>query len=278
MGGTQDKSLEDDGLYTPEVGTWATIKYDLIKHYATMFATSMKKKWQRVYVDLFAGAGKARIKGSGRIVRASPLIALAVRDPFDRYVFCEEKPKPFSALTERVNRVYPQVDVRCLQGDCNVLVDEVLDAIPVRGALTFCVVDPFSTTALSFDTLSRLSVRRTDFFVLIASYMDAHRNEDIYVKSGDNRVARFLGDPDWRDKWFDMRDNKGCEFGAFIVKRFSEQMNTLQYLAGTPETVRLPGKNVRLYHLAFYSKDPLGRVFWYKARKSSQEHTTLFAT
>lgn len=38
-------SLEDDGLYTPEVRDWAERKYRLISYYAEMFATSMKDKW-----------------------------------------------------------------------------------------------------------------------------------------------------------------------------------------------------------------------------------------
>ena len=72
-------NLEDDGLLSPEIGAWAEYKYRLVWNYATMFATSMKDKWDaRVYIDLFAGAGRAKIENTSQIVPASPLLALDI--------------------------------------------------------------------------------------------------------------------------------------------------------------------------------------------------------
>jgi hypothetical protein len=71
--------LEDDGLLAPSVGRWGEQKYLHVTNYASVFATSMKAKWDcRIYVDLFAGAGRSRIDGTDRIVEGSPLLALAV--------------------------------------------------------------------------------------------------------------------------------------------------------------------------------------------------------
>lgn len=53
-------SAESDGLACPDVGSWAEIKYRLLALYDELFSTGMKNKWnQRVYVDLYAGAGTA---------------------------------------------------------------------------------------------------------------------------------------------------------------------------------------------------------------------------
>jgi three-Cys-motif partner protein len=91
--------LEDDGLLTPEVGEWAEEKYRLVGLYDELFPKSMKGKWgSRVYLDLFSGAGRARLKGTKRIVPASPLLALSVSDKFDRYIFCEMESEKLSAL------------------------------------------------------------------------------------------------------------------------------------------------------------------------------------
>src|SRR5947209_14888854 len=71
--------LEDDGLVTPEVNAWSEEKYRLVGTYSTLFAKAMKGKWSsRVYIDLFSGAGRARIKGTNRIIPASPMMALEV--------------------------------------------------------------------------------------------------------------------------------------------------------------------------------------------------------
>jgi hypothetical protein len=40
--------LPDDGLPTLEVGSWAEEKYNLLRHYASLFATSMKARWETV--------------------------------------------------------------------------------------------------------------------------------------------------------------------------------------------------------------------------------------
>ena len=81
----------DDRLVCPEVGSWAETKYRLIALYDELFSTGMKNKWdQRVYVDLYSGAGFGRIKGTKTTLKGSPLLGLTVNDPFDKYIFCEE--------------------------------------------------------------------------------------------------------------------------------------------------------------------------------------------
>jgi hypothetical protein len=80
--------VDDDGLMTPEVGGWAETKYRLLALYDELFSTGMKNKWdERVYLDLYAGAGYSRIQGTSKFLKASPAIALTVTNPFDKYIF-----------------------------------------------------------------------------------------------------------------------------------------------------------------------------------------------
>jgi hypothetical protein len=79
--------LEDDGLFTPEVGEWAYKKYLRVWMYDELFTTSMRDKWTLVYVDLFAGAGRARLRDSKRVVPSSPLLSLDLPHRFHRYIF-----------------------------------------------------------------------------------------------------------------------------------------------------------------------------------------------
>ncbi len=88
---SQNLFLDDDGLWCPEVGSWAETKYRLLALYDELFSTGMKYKWnERVYIDLYAGAGCGRIKGTKKVLKGSPLLALTVAHPFDKYIFCEE--------------------------------------------------------------------------------------------------------------------------------------------------------------------------------------------
>src|SRR5258708_26890702 len=66
----------------------------------------MKNKWdQRVYIDLYAGAGYSRIQGTSRFQKGSPVIALTVTHPFDKYIFCEEDKELLDALKARAQRI-----------------------------------------------------------------------------------------------------------------------------------------------------------------------------
>lgn len=121
----------DDGYLTPEIGSWGEDKYDLVKKYAEMFATSMKKKWDaRVYVDLFSGPGRAMIKRSRRIVKGSPLLAMDVKNPFDKYVFCEKNIEKLDALRARVQDHYASLNVAFVHGDANKVVNKILNELP----------------------------------------------------------------------------------------------------------------------------------------------------
>lgn len=90
--------VEDDGLVCGEVGRWAKTKYRLVSLYDQLFATGMKRKWdQRVYIDLYAGAGYSKIRETDMRLKGSPVLALEVADPFDKYIFCEEEVELLSA-------------------------------------------------------------------------------------------------------------------------------------------------------------------------------------
>lgn len=269
--------LRDDGLMTPEINSWGEEKYKLVWNYASIFATSMKRKWHcRVYVDLFAGAGRSRIKRTRRIVSASPLLALNISDRFDKYIFCDIDSLKLEALKTRVLIDYPTVPVEYLTEDVNNSTAKILNHIPEgrRGfkVLTFCFVDPYKLENLAFDTIRELSARFMDFLVLIPSGMDANRNESLYTNPQNETLDRFLGTPNWRDNWNNARFRRQS-FGDFLTDAFGQQMAELGYIyAGIDKTelIRLTTKNVPLYRLAFFSRHPRGDEFWKAAKKYSK--------
>jgi three-Cys-motif partner protein len=134
-----------DGLITPEVGLWAETKYRLFSLYDVLFSSGMRHKWdQRVYIDLYAGAGISLIRGTKRLVYGSPLLALTVPHPFDKYIFCEKIRENLDALRLRTKRISPAANVQFVEGDCNVKIAEILAGIPVASArssvLSLCLV------------------------------------------------------------------------------------------------------------------------------------------
>ena len=67
-------ALIPDGFYTPEISTHSLEKIKRHNFYAALFTRSMARKWRHlVYVGLYAGAGRAVLKGTGEIVETSAL-------------------------------------------------------------------------------------------------------------------------------------------------------------------------------------------------------------
>lgn len=284
-GRTKHEDLADDSLATPEVGAWCEQKYRLVSTYANMFATSMKAKWEcRVYVDLFAGAGRSRIRGSDRIVRGSPLLAMDVDDPFDRYVFCEQDSSRLKALTRRVTADYPDRTVAYHGGDVNRAIPDLVARLPMYSkahrVLTFCFIDPYKLGDLWFTTIEQLNAARAmDFLVLIPTQMDAGRgrNMEAYCQPGNKTLDQFLGGTGWREEWDDAK-RRGRSVDVFVPDCFGRKMQTLGFIyEGVQFTkqVRTDDKNVPLYRLAFFSKSKLGWKFWLQALKYSDDQIPL---
>jgi three-Cys-motif partner protein len=205
VSGSQNMAVEDDGLICPDVGSWAEEKYRLLALYDELFSTGMKYKWdQRVYIDLYAGAGYARVKGTKKILKGSPVLALGVTHPFDKYILCEESSELLGALRARVTRIAPQATVAYVPGDCDSQIAQICREIPKGSAtnkvLSLCLVDPFDF-GLKFETLKRLSGVYIDFVVLLAIGMDANRNYDHYVDGNSPKIDEALGSTEWRERW-----------------------------------------------------------------------------
>ena len=270
----------DDGLLTPPIGEWGMKKYELVHMYDRLFSTGMKNLWgQRVYIDLCAGSGKAKLRTNGKIVLGSPLLALSVANPFDRYIFCEENPQLMSALKQRVNDGFPSADARFVTGDCNEKVAEILSHIPAHSkdnkVLSFCFVDPFSLN-IDFQTIQSLSTRFMDFLILLM-LMDPLRNEAQYVGDNDERINRFLGDSDWRNTWMEAQ-KRGQTIRRFLAEQFATRMIAMGYRDEARKTtveVRSNEKNLPLYHLSFFSKSKTAYKFWKEVRKYATDQTSL---
>lgn len=274
-------SLADDGLTTPIVGDWTEEKYRLIWCYADIFATSMKAKWQhRIYLDLFAGPGRARIRGTTRIVPAPPLLALNLKYPFTRYIFSEYDSDKLSALRQRAAAVAPNADVQFVSGDTNANVDRILELIPASGnVLTFCFADPYRLADLKFSTIEALArLRNIDFLFLIPSGMDANRNRMRYLKAKSEILDSFVGNNTWRDHW-PAAKQRNQKFEEFVVDEFGREMAARGYAyggVGSAHPMISTRRKLLIYHLLMLSRHPLGANFWEKCRASSTSQKRLF--
>ena len=273
--------VSDDGLLCPEVGKQSEEKHSLVSLYAKLFSTGMKDKWdERVYIELYAGAGYNKIRDTSRTIAGSPIQALTLEHPFDKYIFCEKGHRELDALRSRVEKTAPSARVAYIMGDCNQHVDEILAEIPAHSpghrVLSLCFVDPFDI-GIKFETLRQLSTRFVDFLVLLALYMDANRNYENYMREEAVKIDEFLGLPDWRDRCKTSLQN-GTPFPQFLAEEFSKSMAILEYKAQPfykMRQVKISEKNVQLYRLALFSRHSLAYTFWDQVLKYSTPQTAF---
>jgi len=274
--------VKDDGNIIPEIHIWAKEKYGHVQTYCSIFTSSMiPPAWQSlVYIDLFAGAGFAKIKETNEIVATSALIALNLPRPFNRYIFCDIDNDKLNALQKRVFHLFPAADAHFIPGDVNSSVPNIFSKMPSHSrdfkVLAFCFVDPYKLDNLAFSTIEKLSARFMDFLILVPTDMDANRNVEPYTAPSNENVARFTGMPDWRKRW-DSLPNR--QFGLFVLKEFSDHMEKLGYKPqGLDEAVQVRNyqKNAPLYRLSFYSRHNLGKKFWKETKKSIDPQINLF--
>lgn len=261
--------VKQDGLFTPTVRQWSLDKYKLVGSYCDIFTNGMKNKWdQLIYIDLFAGAGYARLRENNKIYLSSALIAMSIPTPFTKYILCEQDDKRFDALYARVKRDFSHLNCEFIKGDCNLNVEKVMKAIPSfrkgNTLLSFCFVDPYSLN-LNFATIQKLGQTLMDFLILQALHMDANRNFDIYLNRKNKRIAEYLGLKNWRQLFEKDGIIYRKDFVKFLAEQYSKQMSKLGYQKSKHmHQIRSNEKNLPLYYLSFYSKNPRGVDFFKK--------------
>lgn len=274
--------VSPDGLPYNDVGPWTEEKHRLVAYYSAQFSGAMKDKFQkRVYIELYAGAGYSRIRDTDRIIPGSPINALTLKQPFDKYIFCEEDTEKRAALETRVLRHAPQdVEVKFIPRDCDSCVSEIAAAIPrhskTNKVLTLCFVDP-NDIGIKFATLRALGASRMmDSIVLLALYMDALRAEQHYVRSP-LKITELLGTEQWQGRWQEAK-NKGIDFPHFLAEEFIASMAGMGYIPPPFYSMRkifYYEKNYPLYAVGLFARHPLAYRLWDDALRYTDDQLDL---
>jgi three-Cys-motif partner protein len=254
--------LSEDGFALPEVGPWARRKYHYLGRYLDAFTTSMRKKWPAIhYIDLFAAAGLARIKGSSEIVMTSGALAASVTHPFTGLHLCDKEPANVAALQHRLKDAK---QLRVVSGDANLVVDELIRPIPRRGALCVTFADPFGLH-LDFETVKKIAAIQSDLVILLADNMDALRNwSTYYAANPDSNLDRFMGEPGWRNVLASTASDKQAQA---LRERYQERLRTAcGYEHFAHERVQnASGRDI--YILLYASRHPTGLKIWHGVSK-----------
>jgi three-Cys-motif partner protein len=177
----------------PEVGPWAADKLDALERYLDYYTKVLKNKGLKtVYLDAFAGGGRARIRSPSKDPRASlfdpmdypefaepevkafvegsPRRSLKITNPFDAYIFIDADPNRAKMLNS-LKAEFPDRKITIRNGDAG---EQIAWALTYRAHLKgrrgVAFLDPFGAH-LAWATVADLARTRV-FEVLINFPLD----------------------------------------------------------------------------------------------------------
>lgn len=249
----------------PEVGPWAEDKHARVRAYVDLAAKTVGKNYVGpgkagfCYIDPFCSAGRARVKGTDRVIDGSPLVAADAASragaPFTCMYIADIEQHYVEQCAARLRERGGQV--RTYVGPASITSIEIARDLPKHG-LHFAFLDPFNLKAFPFEVIRHLAAfKRMDVLVHFSA-MDLQRNFDEFLRIDESALDAFA--PDWRSK-------VPVQMGKREQRRNArEHWEALMADVGLPTAGRIElirgTKNQPLYWLIFAAKSDLARKIW----------------
>ena len=265
-GGVQDGrewALASDGLIAWRTGGWAEEKLFYLSRYFYIFNVGMQKKWaERVYIDLFCGAG--RLFAGRQEIEGSAVIALRSQVPFTRCFFNDLEPRAVGALQKRAAQIGGP-SATYFSEDCNIVIPHIRSLLPTH-SLDLVFVDP-SNWQIALESIATLTANRRMDLVITFHVGGMKRAAHSQPQSLD----AFFGTALWREAYQQSLRAGRREGSRMLLDCYEEQLRKLGYKWVVDDVRITNSRHVGLYHLVFASKSERGEDFWEKitARSAS---------
>ncbi|GGH16152.1 hypothetical protein GCM10007036_16620 [Alsobacter metallidurans] len=276
------------------VGPWAAEKLGDLREYLEFYTKVLKNQhtWCQatIFVDAFAGAGRARIRTKERsnsddlnlfhefesvsdtdeiqYLNGSPRVALSISNPFSRYIFIERDPDRVSKLNELCEEFGLTRTMTVRSGDANAeLLSIAQSGTNWRVTRAVAFLDPFGMH-VPWETIVALA--KTQAVEVIINFPLGMAIQRLIPRSGDLTPARrealdsFFGTPDWWDQAYETNSDlfgpktiKLRDSGKRLLGWYRER---LRAAFGHVSAARLI-RNTRgghLYYLIWAGPHPLG--------------------
>ena len=162
---------------------------------------SKQKYIHHAYIDGFCGPGKHISKNGTHFVSGSPVIALEIVPPFQRFYFIDMDPRKLDYLKQQIG---DRNDVYYFRGDCNaILLKEVFPVIKYENYMrALCLLDPYG---LHLDWQVIQSAGSSGVIEIFLNFPVADMNRNVFwnrpekvSKNNIERMNRFWGSESWR--------------------------------------------------------------------------------
>lgn len=210
--------MGDDGLLARKNGAYAEEKLDFFERFCPPALKVTKRKFQRVFIDLFAGPGRNVDGATGRNFESAAIRVLKTSAPNDpRLAFTHARLINLRRadgvqLEKRVTELHRRrllrvPDVEFLRGDGNELGPAVLRSMQEsfgRGAYVLAFADPECPSQLPWSTLAAIgrgAPESTDLYVLMPLDMAINRMlpyQEDRIEPNAEALTTYFGTEAWR--------------------------------------------------------------------------------
>lgn len=267
------------------VGPWAAAKLDALEAYLKFYGTALSRQsFTRVYIDAFAGACIAKVRGSGVAVEPSPFFdepddtlaqeefifgspvrALNAPNGFHRHYFFdldETRAETLRAVTDGREGVTVQV------GDCNPLIRNLAPSLKARNIRGVAFLDPYGAH-LEWATLEALA--DTGTMEVVVNFPLAMAINRLITRSGNvpdrwaDQLTACFGTDEWRtiaysrevDLFGDEVTTKNGNVAEQLLNLYIARLKTLFPYVAKPHLIRNT-RNSPLYFLIWAGPNKLG--------------------
>ena len=201
-------------------GPWTERKLSVVRRYLETYAQALKyKRFQRVYIDAFAGTGDRMDKRRESlplldlpefefVTKGSAHLALEVEPAFHRYVLIELVTRRASELLA-LKAEFPTRNIDIINADANDAITELCRTTNWRSARGVVFLDPYGLQ-VSWDTLTAISrTEALDAWILFPTGMGLNRllkKDGNLPKEWEATLDRFLGTPEWRSAFYKLEE------------------------------------------------------------------------
>lgn len=261
------------------VGPWAKEKLEALERYLDYYTTVLKnQRWRTLYVDAFAGGGIAKIRKKAannlgqaalldvlsdmeqdEFIRGSPRIALALKNPFDTYVFIDASGARITELkaikAEYGNSRNIHIRAGLAEDELQWVLGRNISVDTHRGV---AFLDPFGAH-LGWQSISALA--QTKLFEVLVNFplhmaiARLMKNDADIPRAWRAQLDHFFGTPNWTEDVYEQqsdllggRTGKRADYLDRLRERYRSQLKVAFGFVSQPKLITNT-RNSPLYYL-----------------------------